>query len=273
MALTTLGLGAMQAGSNLFGGLFQGLVNRANAGYQFEQEKKMWQMQNEYNLPANQMQRFKDAGLNPALMYGQGTPGNSTGTPSYNLQNPEFKHMDILGTLGAYQDMMVKREQSNNLRAQNDMIRAQIANAQVDNNIKTLDYLDKNAIYNVKTKHGKYEFDVTTDMDLKNQLLKANNLRQAVLGNQIELLKTQNSVARYNLDNILPMRPGQISAQTGASAASAGAAWQMSRVNKWDADNQEKYGLSRSAPWYVRTAGKAWQLWKKLNKKVWTGNW
>ena len=30
-----------------------------------------WNRQNQYNSPAAQMQRFKDAGLNPHLIYGQ----------------------------------------------------------------------------------------------------------------------------------------------------------------------------------------------------------
>lgn len=37
-----------------------------------------WNKQNAYNAPAAQMQRFKDAGLNPNLIYGQGNPGNAT---------------------------------------------------------------------------------------------------------------------------------------------------------------------------------------------------
>jgi len=32
--------------------------------------------QNAYNAPVAQMQRYRDAGLNPNLIYGQGTPGN-----------------------------------------------------------------------------------------------------------------------------------------------------------------------------------------------------
>jgi len=34
------------------------------------------QREKEYNSPTAQMQRYKDAGLNPHLIYGQGTPGN-----------------------------------------------------------------------------------------------------------------------------------------------------------------------------------------------------
>lgn len=50
----------------------------------FERNKEMWNLQNEYNSPAAQMKRYQDAGLNPNLVYGQGTPGNAQNSPTYN---------------------------------------------------------------------------------------------------------------------------------------------------------------------------------------------
>ena len=47
----------------------------------FDLNKQMFDYQNAYNTPKAQMQRLKDAGLNPALMYGQGTTGNAQGYP------------------------------------------------------------------------------------------------------------------------------------------------------------------------------------------------
>lgn len=38
----------------------------------------MWSLNNAYNTPAAQRQRYEDAGLNPDLIYGQGTSGNSS---------------------------------------------------------------------------------------------------------------------------------------------------------------------------------------------------
>ena len=53
-----------------------------NEHYKKQQQALINQM-NEYNTPANQMQRFKDAGLNPNLMAGQISAGNqsSSGEP------------------------------------------------------------------------------------------------------------------------------------------------------------------------------------------------
>lgn len=53
-----------------------------NEQYKRQQQQLINQM-NEYNTPANQMQRYKDAGLNPNLMAGQISAGNqsSSGEP------------------------------------------------------------------------------------------------------------------------------------------------------------------------------------------------
>lgn len=45
-------------------------------------QKYMWDLTNEYNLPANAVQRLKDAGLNPSLMYGSGDMAGTAGSAS-----------------------------------------------------------------------------------------------------------------------------------------------------------------------------------------------
>lgn len=76
--------GLLSGVGNLFGigrGRRQNKMNRKNMKYQFELDKKMWEYQNAYNTPERQMQRLREAGLNPHLMYGQGTTGNASGAP------------------------------------------------------------------------------------------------------------------------------------------------------------------------------------------------
>lgn len=45
----------------------------------WNRQLEFWKMQNEYNKPSAQVQRLKDAGLNPALMYGAGSGANTAG--------------------------------------------------------------------------------------------------------------------------------------------------------------------------------------------------
>lgn len=74
----TAGAGLLHGGLN---SIFQ--LNQQDRAWQ--QTVDMWNMQNKYNTPFNQMKRFKDAGLNPNLIYGQGNPGNATGAPNFQV--------------------------------------------------------------------------------------------------------------------------------------------------------------------------------------------
>lgn len=90
-------IGAAIAGpvvNGLFGSVGNAQSNQANLqavretndmNYKIAQENnaynyKLWQETNEYNSPYNQMQRLQNAGLNPALVYGNGSVvGNTSG--------------------------------------------------------------------------------------------------------------------------------------------------------------------------------------------------
>lgn len=78
---------ATSIGSNLLGNQSR----KKEAKRAFNYSKRMFDYQNAYNTPAKQMQRLREAGLNPALMYGQGTTGNAQGYPQMQpqqMQNP-----------------------------------------------------------------------------------------------------------------------------------------------------------------------------------------
>lgn len=76
--------------ADLLGGIFgakkQASSNMAIARYQAEANQRLLQQQLDYDRPVNQMARFAEAGLNPHLIYGQGTPGNQ-GQP---LRSPDI---------------------------------------------------------------------------------------------------------------------------------------------------------------------------------------
>lgn len=72
---------------SLGGAALQHKYNKEMASIQNQYYIDMWKMNNEYNTPANQMARMKDAGLNPNLMYSQGTTGNSSSPPQQVAPN------------------------------------------------------------------------------------------------------------------------------------------------------------------------------------------
>lgn len=83
--LSQLGGAALGAGVSGGFGLIGSAINYAFqkklAAQQNQYNIDMWNMQNEYNSPMNQMKRFEEAGLNPNLIYGQGSAGNASHSP------------------------------------------------------------------------------------------------------------------------------------------------------------------------------------------------
>lgn len=79
-----IGSSAIQAGQSRRNLARTIKARKRMAAMEFKRNKKMWKMMNAYNTPLMQMQRFKEAGLNPNLIYGQGTPGNVGSYPTYN---------------------------------------------------------------------------------------------------------------------------------------------------------------------------------------------
>lgn len=67
----------LAAGTAAYNGISQGVQNRKNRRFQ----REMFDKQNAYNTPLEQVKRMKTAGLNPALMY-EGTPQNTASVPN-----------------------------------------------------------------------------------------------------------------------------------------------------------------------------------------------
>lgn len=86
----------LQFGTNVLGSLINYGFQRNLNQQSFEQNVAMWEMMNEYNTPTNQMLRFKAAGLNPNLIYGQGNPGNATSPPTHSPPQFSLKETQLL---------------------------------------------------------------------------------------------------------------------------------------------------------------------------------
>ena len=97
--------------------------NRKNADTAFAREKELLNFQLDYNTPYNQMARFKEAGLNPALVYGQGSPGNMQSAPSVPVAAPARRAdysfaLPMIGTM--LQDARLKEAQADLLNEKTD---------------------------------------------------------------------------------------------------------------------------------------------------------
>lgn len=116
----------------------QKLANQGNmelAAYQYDRQLDMWNQYNAYNTPASQMKRYKDAGLNPNLIYGQGSSGNASSYPQYEaptlgaytgqksaLGVGVANALNSLSSSASVQNLL---QQNENLKTQSDAVRAQ----------------------------------------------------------------------------------------------------------------------------------------------------
>lgn len=138
-AAGTIGAGALNVQSASKTNLKTRKHNEHMFRWQHEVATKDWEKQNEYNSPKQQMKRLKEAGLNPALVYGQGATGsnasavNQPSMGSYNPNVPQFDEGAIGESLGgiAQGQMAIQKSllQQNleNAKRQGELIDAQAA--------------------------------------------------------------------------------------------------------------------------------------------------
>lgn len=71
----------------------QNTINAAKSESElaYQRSVQMWNEQNLYNSPQAQMARFGNAGLNPHLIYGQGSAGNASSPPQYQPANMQYR--------------------------------------------------------------------------------------------------------------------------------------------------------------------------------------
>lgn len=101
--------------------------SRSQWGREQTESWKKWVAENNYNHPREQMKRFKEAGLNPNLIYGQSNQGGSVGGQS-GADTPQFNSPDMSGISSAvdsFYDTDVKKATADNLREQKEVIKTQ----------------------------------------------------------------------------------------------------------------------------------------------------
>lgn len=133
----------ISAGGSMFSSLFSSIAQREAEERQWKRTVKMWNMNNEYNKPVNQVLRLKEAGLNPALLYGNGSSstGNSgsAAKPSFTASQSPLNFADVVDRVMQMRLMSKqlefidsqiegKRKQNNLLDTQQSFKSAELAN-------------------------------------------------------------------------------------------------------------------------------------------------
>lgn len=208
----------------------QNRINRQVEAERYAQMRKDalsdWKAQNEYNHPLQQMQRLREAGLNPNLVYGKGadatadTIRSSTFTPS-NAPAPQnlFNAKENFGAIGQgitqginqIYDLKTKQAQTDNI-AQSTALMQQEALFKQAGTAKTMadtatskfelgkaQELKDSVIENQKLANEKLRADTsfTIDQNARNELANSSNVRltlEKIITEKIAHAKDQASI-------------------------------------------------------------------------------
>jgi len=133
-------LAAASMGSQLLTNRAQKKTNLEIYDRQRQDALADWNRQNQYNSPEAQMVRFKDAGLNPHLIYGQMTTAQPIKAPEAKAPNyvaPQA-NPDDFNILGRQYSLDAQRLQNENMEKTGALIEAQTQKAKSETDWKNL---------------------------------------------------------------------------------------------------------------------------------------
>lgn len=142
-----IGAAAASAGGSIITSGLNYLFNRKLAKYQYELDQQAIDRQNAYNSPIQQMARYKEAGLNPNMIYGSGgSAGNQTEVPRFDAPRVNFEN-PLQGAISTYFDARLKTAQQDNLEQQALLTQAQVEHEKTKQ-LETLLNIDKKQLDN-----------------------------------------------------------------------------------------------------------------------------
>lgn len=182
---------------------FQNDLNKANAEWAFQKELELRKYQADYDSPQAQMQRLKDAGLNPNLMYGNGSAATGSfespkapNVPGVSVGQVDAGSLGSLGTdfnqarlMAAQTDLTRVREQESTVKK--DLITAQTAVTKAnpylsEGYVKSM-VSQMESVAKMKEQEASWRLRETWTMDAEGQLtLDAKGMQQ--MNAQLDLL-------------------------------------------------------------------------------------
>lgn len=187
------------------------------AEQQYEKQRQHalqdWNTQNAYNSPAAQMQRLKDAGLNPHLVYGNGADATSAAMPrnsdtgTWNPEAPQMPEGMAQRSLMNYYDTQFRQQQTDNLQVQRTLMEQQAIHtaaqtastlagtAKTKVETETLSQLQQTTVEAARANLNKILLDsqYTSDENKRKQELHTGNLQslaQSIIKQRLDAAKT-----------------------------------------------------------------------------------
>lgn len=166
---------AINAASGIIGNVFGASQTDKNN----QANLQLWREQTAYNTPKKQMERYKEAGLNPHLIYGQGGGGGAGNAGPAPLQEKKSLDLSSIGNaVNQYLELKKKDREIENLDYKNSSDRAK---AIMDNYVSGTQYEEY-------TPNNTPPFVKKFESDLNNAGVTREN-KQADTGNKAQDLK------------------------------------------------------------------------------------
>lgn len=170
----------------------QNKYNTEAATTAFNRMHGMWQLENEYNTPTAQMGRYKDAGLNPNLIYGNSNPSAGfTAAPSSSVSAGSAPQVRFDNPI----DSIAKVFQLKNLSDQNEVLKAEAADKQASALLKTQGITESQArIARYRSLTAKSSFDLRLGESLYDHTIQNMVARNEYLNQLFHTSKAQGSL-------------------------------------------------------------------------------
>lgn len=212
MGSALVGAGASLVG-NLLGSSSQSSANKTNMKIaqmnnefnermmqkQMDYNTEMWNRQNAYNTPSAQVQRLRNAGLNPSLMMGQGQTGTAAfagGVSPASANQAEVRPYipDLSGIGEAAQQYAAMELQKSRVQSENALTDAQTQQMYIENQYKASQILADIASKSAETKNIQAK---TTYQHIEN------SMRKQMLGAEYELTMRQQQSVEQQTRNMM----------------------------------------------------------------------
>lgn len=201
-------------------------VNKANremADLAWERNIDMWNRQNVYNSPSEQMKRLEEAGLNPNLIYGSSAnAGNASSAPEYNAPTMQkYSYEGDFGVGAATQTVansLMLSSQLAKMRSETEVNLAKRNTLVQDEEIKKLQVIYdqyRNSKSEVESEYWRDQIEATLDNLEANTAYTdsrtdAQNIQNKYLDDiykqKVKLFTTNALQADYNFKNLSPLK-------------------------------------------------------------------
>lgn len=190
---------------NLADTAINSLFGMSQVKKQNDMQMQNWYNQQDYNSPSKQMERLRDAGLNPNLVYGQSS-GNVAGNTS---PAPEMsRYMGKISNLSAMYSLQLQKEQVENAKVQNDVLRSVVDRNSAET--KRISYTTDNILPLQKLQQelqnvGKHE---SNEIAAINRQFLVNTFSQRLQQYNIHTdnLRLNNEMLNFTVNKLLPLR-------------------------------------------------------------------